>query len=61
MGNVFKERFENIWNGNRYMTLRQEFKTGQRPFSVCKTCIPKDMFDLMQITSRLLPKGSSFV
>lgn len=58
MGNVFEDRFEDIWNGELYKAFRRDIKNRQRPFTVCKTCIPKNMFDLMQITSRLLPKNS---
>jgi radical SAM protein with 4Fe4S-binding SPASM domain len=58
MGNVFKESFKNIWDGDIYRAFRRDIKNKQRPFAVCQTCIPKNMFDIMQITSKLLPKNS---
>jgi radical SAM protein with 4Fe4S-binding SPASM domain len=58
MGNIFEDRFADIWNGNLYKTFRQDIKNRHRPLAVCKTCIPKNMLDLMQIASRLLPRDS---
>ena len=61
MGNVFDHQFKDIWNNYNYKRLRLEFKNRQRPFTVCKTCIPKNMSDLIQITSKFLPKSPSVV
>lgn len=59
MGNIFDDKFENIWNNDVYRALRHKFKKRYRPFAACKTCIPKNIFDLIHITSKLLPKGSA--
>ena len=55
MGNVFEQSFESIWNNEHYTKLRQAFKKRHRPYTPCETCIPQGLFDLLHISSRLLP------
>ena len=43
MGNVFKNGFEAVWNGERFKEFRQQMKAGQVPYQSCKVCIPKDL------------------
>lgn len=38
MGNVTRERFNDIWNGERYKRFRQQSKKGQYPYDECNRC-----------------------
>jgi radical SAM protein with 4Fe4S-binding SPASM domain len=57
MGNVFEQSFESIWNNEPYRKLRHAFKRRHHPYTPCKTCIPQGLFDLLHISSRLLPRN----
>jgi len=55
MGNVFQEKFSDIWNNERYQDLRMKLAQGERPFVPCKTCIPQSLSNIFQLRTRLLP------
>lgn len=55
MGNVFREKFRDIWNNDRYQELRGKLAQGERPFAPCKTCIPQSLANIFQLQSKLLP------
>jgi radical SAM protein with 4Fe4S-binding SPASM domain len=55
MGNLFDMPVEAVWNGERYQQLRQIFREGNRPFPVCKTCVPKTLTSLLRYAT-LLPR-----
>ncbi len=41
MGNVLEKGLESVWNGARYERIRREFRSGARPFPICKNCNPE--------------------
>lgn len=43
MGNVFKEGFDSVWNGERFKEFRHQMKAGESPYNSCQVCIPKSM------------------
>ena len=55
MGNIFEEKFEDIWNNDAYRELRTAFRKGQRPFNPCKTCIPQKVLNMFYVSSKMLP------
>lgn len=55
MGNVFKERFEEIWNNESYKNLRMAFNNRQHSLVPCQTCIPQKLTNLLFIYSKMLP------
>jgi radical SAM protein with 4Fe4S-binding SPASM domain len=57
MGNVFEQRFEQIWNGRAYREVRRELRAHRRPFAPCETCIPQKLSGLVHVLSKLLPKA----
>jgi radical SAM protein with 4Fe4S-binding SPASM domain len=55
MGNALKENFSDIWNNDKYQSLRAALAHGERPTGPCKTCIPQSLFNIFQIRTKLLP------
>ncbi|MFH1453370.1 MAG: radical SAM protein [Armatimonadota bacterium] len=49
LGNIFKDGFENIWNGPSYGKVRENFKN-HKMFKVCKDCNPRDIWTLISMT-----------
>jgi radical SAM protein with 4Fe4S-binding SPASM domain len=56
MGHVGTQTFAEIWNNEKYRELREALKRGERPTRSCKTCCPRDLNDVIDIKSKLLPK-----
>ena len=56
MGHVGTQTFAEIWNNEKYRELRAALKRGERPTRSCKTCCPRDLNDVIDIKSKLLPK-----
>lgn len=46
MGNVFESGFKEIWNSTAYEELRHEMKNGERPYKICKNCVPRTLVDI---------------
>lgn len=40
MGNIEKQGWQGIWNGDKYREMRRSIKRGERPYPACKTCYP---------------------
>jgi len=38
IGNIFKVRFEHLWNGSRYRRLRMQLLRGEDPVTTCRGC-----------------------
>jgi len=55
MGNVFKERFTDIWNNSKYKRFRKALARGERPTKPCETCIPQGLFNIFHVRTRMLP------
>ncbi|MBI2252238.1 MAG: SPASM domain-containing protein [Armatimonadetes bacterium] len=53
LGNIFKEEFKNIWNGEKFRTLRKDFKEGLK-YPVCKDCVPRTLREILKM-GKLLP------
>lgn len=43
MGNVFKNGFDSVWNGEKFKEFRNQMKIGNVPYKSCNVCIPKDL------------------
>lgn len=56
MGHIGNQSFAEIWNNEKYRELREALKRGERPTRSCKTCCPRDLTDVINIKSKLLPK-----
>lgn len=56
MGHIGTQTFAEIWNNDKYRELRAALKRGERPTRSCKTCCPRDLSDIVNIKSKLLPK-----
>lgn len=56
MGHIGNQTFAEIWNNGKYRDLRAALKRGERPTRSCKTCCPRDLTDVINIKSKLLPK-----
>jgi len=53
VGNIFKEDFELIWNGDKMKNLRNLFKNNKSNFAVCRDCIPRSIPVLLKMSSML--------
>lgn len=53
LGNLFKQPFEEIWNGKAYQDLRRRSLERRLDYSVCRNCIPNRMRDFMSLSSVL--------
>lgn len=53
-GNVFENDFFEIWNGQAMADFRRSLKNGEKPFDVCRNCLPKSPIDFFQFR-KLLP------
>lgn len=53
MGNIIKEGFDKVWNGEKYRKLRRDFKKGVK-YSICKDCIPRGWNEIISM-ARLVP------
>lgn len=54
LGNVFKDGFENIWNGEEYKKIRRDFKR-HKVFKICRDCAPRDIKTLLSMM-KFVPK-----
>jgi len=54
MGNILKEDFKDIWNGERYKKFRTAIRSGKRPYKICQNCVPKTLADIIKY-SKILP------
>lgn len=43
MGNIEKQGWQEIWNGDKYREMRRSIKRGERPYPACKTCYPPSL------------------
>lgn len=43
MGNINKQTWQEIWNGDKYQQLRKLIKMGERPYPACRTCYPPSL------------------
>jgi MoaA/NifB/PqqE/SkfB family radical SAM enzyme len=55
MGHIGLQTFAEIWNGDKYIELRDALRRGERPTRSCKTCNPQDLYAVASIKSKLLP------
>jgi radical SAM protein with 4Fe4S-binding SPASM domain len=53
LGNLFKQPFEEIWNGPAFQDLRRRSLERRLDYSVCRNCIPNRMRDFMSLASVL--------
>lgn len=49
LGNIFAERFEDIWNGKKFQKIRSLVKSGKYAAKICEECAPKDLLSLGKI------------
>lgn len=54
MGNLLETPLEEVWNGEKYQQFRKMIREGERPFPVCKTCVPQTFGDIVRY-SKILP------
>lgn len=52
-GNVYKEGFHKVWNGDKMKGLRHKFKMKQNDFAICTDCIPRSVPVLLKMSSML--------
>ena len=50
LGNIFEEKFGDIWNGQRFQKIRSLIRTGKDGAKICQQCTPKDLQSLFKIT-----------
>lgn len=43
MGNIERQGWKEIWNGDKYREMRRSIKRGERPYPACKTCYPPSL------------------
>lgn len=43
MGNIERQGWKDIWNGDKYREMRRSIKRGERPYPACKTCYPPSL------------------
>jgi len=55
MGHLGRESFAEVWNNEKYRSLRAALKRGERPTRSCKTCYPQDLYNILSLKSKLLP------
>jgi len=53
-GNILRENFMDIWNGEKYRQFRKAIREGERPFRICRNCVPRTLWEIAGY-SRLLP------
>jgi len=49
LGNIFEEKFEDIWNGQKFQKIRSLMKKGKYGAEICRECTPKDLTSLFKI------------
>jgi radical SAM protein with 4Fe4S-binding SPASM domain len=54
LGNIFTEKFEAIWNGERYRQARRDFKQGRKGFTTCEHCVPLTIKDAYTVFSKMI-------
>jgi radical SAM protein with 4Fe4S-binding SPASM domain len=54
LGNCLEEPFIQIWNGEKYRSLRQSFKQNKRECAICRRCVPPNLFDMKLIFQKML-------
>ncbi len=54
MGNVFRDGFDSVWNGEKYRDLRKAMGYGSSPFKRCETCVPPTYSDILKLR-KVLP------
>ena len=52
---VYRDVPVGIWNGPKYRSLRAALARGERPTRSCKLCYPQDLYNIVQLKSKLLP------
>jgi radical SAM protein with 4Fe4S-binding SPASM domain len=55
LGNIFEQSFDSIWNGEAYIELRKQLRSGGRPTAPCKQCVPQSLSNIFMIFSKMLP------
>ncbi|MFH1526679.1 MAG: radical SAM protein [Bacteroidota bacterium] len=53
IGNVFENRFIDIWNGQKMQNIRRCFAAKENNFAVCKDCVPRSLSVLLKMNSML--------
>jgi radical SAM protein with 4Fe4S-binding SPASM domain len=43
MGNIKRQSWKEIWNGDKYREMRRLLKRGEKPYPACKTCYPPSL------------------
>jgi radical SAM protein with 4Fe4S-binding SPASM domain len=61
MGNIFKDDFRAIWNNPGYRRFRERLKSGERPYEVCRHCVPLALTDIIFHMKRFAPGFVKFV
>lgn len=54
LGNVIKQDFKEVWNGEKYQDFRKQIKAGKRPYKICQNCIPMTALDMVKY-AKVLP------
>jgi radical SAM protein with 4Fe4S-binding SPASM domain len=57
MGNVFREDFDQIWNGPAYRDFREKIATNQKDIDICRLCSSFPIPALYQIEAGARPKS----
>lgn len=51
MGNVLRDEFQKVWNGERYQRLRKAMRDGKRPSKICEACVPRSFSDFLKLSN----------
>ncbi|MBD3309305.1 radical SAM protein [candidate division KSB3 bacterium] len=54
MGNILHSDLSEIWNGKPYQQFRKAIRAGNRPYQICKNCVPQTLTDILR-SSDILP------
>jgi len=53
LGNLFEQRFEDIWNGKKYQALRKQSLDRNLRYTVCRNCTPNRLRDWVRLAGVL--------
>jgi radical SAM protein with 4Fe4S-binding SPASM domain len=53
LGNLFRERFDDIWNNEKYQNLRRQSLACKLGYTVCRNCTPNRLRDFVRLAGVL--------
>jgi len=53
LGNLFEQRFADIWNSEKYRALRRQARDRELSYVICRNCVPNRLRDFLSLSAVL--------